>query len=934
MDGFQTSFAAELKKLYNASRISSYRDLATKSGVPPATISEWFTGKFRRTPDWEKVKAIVKACVAHAPDDPEVLRLGDVDWWRREHGRLQSNLDRLPQRPRHPRTRPTDPVIGQWTPEQLGVHRVVAIDGTDADHAPLTGYLLRTHDERLRQALREGCRFVVLTGSTCTGKTRAAFEAVRAELPELPLLRPFSPDQLLLRASAGDLEHRGVLWLNELHSYLNHAAGPQVVDALAAAVNHPGGVVVVGTTQTAKWDSVMDDGCQHDAVRQFLISVRHIEVPESFVDDADSRARLQAASRDDPRFAYAVEAAANGRVIQALTGGPALLAMLAKPTNAVANALVEAAIDGAVLCGTPEVSEAFLRRAAPGYLTAAQRAAADTWFDDAIMTATKPVKGISALTPLRLAPDPGTPDAFQPHDFLAHHHDTEHARVPATTWSALVDHAPESEARLGLAESAKQRGLYQTAALALLPTVNARAGAEAMSHLLNRDEEWLRFAAERGSEHSIWRMAWRAGESGDRDGAASWWRRHLELTHGYAMSDQVGTLAELGLLDDAVDWLHPAADAGNRIALFATYDLLCWANRHGEAIRTLDGLAIGGDRDAQLRVAWAYADMGDQSEAVRRMTAIAETGDTYAMHWLADAGADAELWTRRAADRGSKWAIRKLASDEDPVASAKLWLNRDIFRASSLYAAGGELAKALALWKPGAEAGDRFSMRMLGELLAQAGERGTAESWLRKAAEEEVAVNVIALAEFLAQESRYTEAAGLVTDAAERGEAWAIDSYVKTLTTAGKRSDAIEWLTDHAVRGSVHCMRQLGEILDSAEWRERAARASGSARSIRRIAREYRDCGRLAEAIELLRPSAAHDSRSTGMLVNILEEMGELDEAEQRLRDSLERGIVAMSALEHFLSSHGREAEAAQLERYGIDVGGQTAEPWQVSPPS
>ncbi|WP_326950929.1 hypothetical protein OG439_20285 [Amycolatopsis sp. NBC_01307] len=934
LDELQRSFGNHLTELYRASKITSHGELATRSEVPKTTVSDWLAGRFAHAPDWDKLQAIVKACVAHAPDDPEVRRLGDLDWWRRDHDRLVHDLQRLPPKPRRERARPEDPRVGQWSADGLGVHRAVTVDGDGTGRAELTGYLPRMHDDRLRRALREGVRIVVLTGSTCTGKTRAAYEAVRAEFAALPLLRPFGPDELLRRAAAGDLRRPGVLWLNELHTYLDHPAGQQVVDALATAVGRPGGVVVVSTTQTAMWDALTDEESPREAAREFLVGVQQFEVPESFADDEDTRAQLADAGVLDARFAYAVQAAPDGRVIQALTGGPALLAMLGQPRHALARALVKAAIDWALLSRDPAVPTAFLQAAAPGYLTEAERVGTGTWFDDAVAAATKPIRGVSALTPLRLAREPGMPDAFRPHDFLVNHWTVAREPAPATSWSALVEHVADLDARLALAASAKAAFLLRIAAHALLPVVREPAAVEAMIWLLdNKDEEWLRFAAEQGSADGIWYLALAATERGDRAEAAHWWRRHLELTHGFAMSDQIGALEEVGLLGEAVEWLRTAADAGKRNALFATYDLLCRADRHAEAVDRLTELADAGDRDAQVRVAWAYDAMGNRDEAVRRMTAIAEAGDSYAMSWLVDTGDNVEFWTRRAVEQGSKWAIKLMDTGEDPLVSAELWRHRNLLRASGLYEAGGDLSKAMELWRPGVDAGDALSMRMFGELLAKSGDRAAAEALLRKSAEDGLAVHRYALVDFLIEGDRHAEAAYLVKDDAERGDMHAVDSYVKILTAASQRSEAITWLEGHAERGSVRCMRLLGKLFDSAVWRERAARAEGGGDLARTFAREHWQAGRTAEAERILRPTASHDGRSARLLVEILEERGELVKAEDLLRGGLERGTVGMHALSWFLEKHGRVAEADRLKRYGIEPGGRTAEPWRLSPP-
>ena len=89
-------------------------------------------------------------------------------------------------------------------PLDLGVHRVLPpIGATWGKGAPepLTPYLQRDHDNVLRQAIRSAANggrsvFAVLAGGSCTGKTRALYEALMEVVPDWPLLRPASADEL------------------------------------------------------------------------------------------------------------------------------------------------------------------------------------------------------------------------------------------------------------------------------------------------------------------------------------------------------------------------------------------------------------------------------------------------------------------------------------------------------------------------------------------------------------------------------------------------------------------------------------------------------------------------------------------------------------------------------------------------------------------
>ena len=80
-------------------------------------------------------------------------------------------------------TEPPDRPAGRWTTAGLGVHE--AIGGGPppqaAKAAPLSAYVRRPHDERLREVLdpaNEYSRLVVIRGDALTGTSRTIYEAV------------------------------------------------------------------------------------------------------------------------------------------------------------------------------------------------------------------------------------------------------------------------------------------------------------------------------------------------------------------------------------------------------------------------------------------------------------------------------------------------------------------------------------------------------------------------------------------------------------------------------------------------------------------------------------------------------------------------------------------------------------------------------------
>lgn len=113
-------------------------------------------------------------------------------------------------------------------PIAVGVHpaprrETATLEGAGAarvggDRVPV--YVPRDIDAELRGELTRG-GFVLLVGDSTAGKTRAAFEAVRAILPDHTLIMPQSRDGVTAAVQKAATIRRCVLWLNDLEGYLD-----------------------------------------------------------------------------------------------------------------------------------------------------------------------------------------------------------------------------------------------------------------------------------------------------------------------------------------------------------------------------------------------------------------------------------------------------------------------------------------------------------------------------------------------------------------------------------------------------------------------------------------------------------------------------------------------------------------------------------------
>ena len=154
--------------------------------------------------------------------------------------------------------------VRAWDAQRLGVHRAISADAAPGQAMPeLTVYVERDHDVRLRDLLSSpaGPVMVVVVGGSSTGKTRAAFEAVRQCLPDWSLLRPVDAADLLDQVRSGAAGPETVLWLNETQIFLR--GQPDVSVALRRLLAGSEPVVVMGTIWPEFWKELTptpDDG--------------------------------------------------------------------------------------------------------------------------------------------------------------------------------------------------------------------------------------------------------------------------------------------------------------------------------------------------------------------------------------------------------------------------------------------------------------------------------------------------------------------------------------------------------------------------------------------------------------------------------------------------------------------------------------------------
>jgi len=349
-------------------------------------------------------------------------------------------------------------VSGIDDPIRLGVHPATAVEHGDGrvDRTPV--FVERDRMTDLKAALTAG-GFVLVVGDSTAGKTRLAYEAMRACLPRHMCIKPETPDALPAAIIAASQQRPSVLWLDDLERYLGMGGLTQT--DLAELIERSR-IVVLATMRSHERD---DLSARHDPQR--APSDRQVaRVGREVLSAVDREIRLQPRWSDrelaragelthDVRIAQVLNSADKHGLAEAMAAGPQLLAewqgawsAARRPVpgrtfgDARGAALVAAAVDvrragyhRPVPIGILQVlHEEYLRDRGGATLRPG------SW-ENALAWATQPLHATSSLL------QPAGDDNYLAFDYLvdATAWDPASSTVPDATWHALIEYAEPAD---------------------------------------------------------------------------------------------------------------------------------------------------------------------------------------------------------------------------------------------------------------------------------------------------------------------------------------------------------------------------------------------------------------------------------------------------------------------------------------------------------
>ncbi|MFI8933039.1 tetratricopeptide repeat protein [Streptomyces sp. NPDC053474] len=501
-----------LKKIAHASQGSE------RPSVSASAVSAWKTGQ-RIPSSWSVLESFLSALEKAAS-----LPRGRFD--RRSWERLYKSAQRDPVAAEHPGVATF--LVREADPLELKVHRARTTEDGNAPPA----YIPRDIDPAVRNALSrfgEDGGVLLLTGPSTAGKTRCAYEAMTATLPDHRLIVPHHvtdlPHAVSEAVRAARSGTRCVLWLNDMEQHL----GPEGLALNDIRALRAARTVVLGTMRSR----IRVDLPSHELVRL----AEEFEVERLWSPKELERAREKLRSHRDERLRLALDQADDFGIAETLATGPQLWRELRSASVVNGNprgaALVWTAIDLALAGLTDPLSVELLKELHERYLPGRNKQLiAPEPFGTALSWATSPRDAVTRL----LIPEG---DGLRPFDYLLDAHLRDRGPspelIPDEIWEVALKQGSRKHQRFGIALAAHANDRMDIGRRALLPLADAGDvdTLRTLGLLYERGDAreaigWLQRAIDAGDVLSLRLMGNLHFRKRDRQTASEWYRQAAE----------------------------------------------------------------------------------------------------------------------------------------------------------------------------------------------------------------------------------------------------------------------------------------------------------------------------------------------------------------------------------------------------------------------
>lgn len=787
-------------------------------------------------------------------------------------------------------------------PIALGVHRAIQdiSDGRKMKRPDvLPAYIKRDFDDDLVMALSRCMRssgLILLVGTSSTGKTRSAYEALKSVMPNWKVVQPITPQRLLAVLTEISNWKKTIIWLNEAQDYLDAGEGNELAAQLIRLLADATSFIVVGTLWPDKYHELINEGISNNggvskSARRSLLHSAIIVPVGTQLSAAEMRTARELAQQDSS-LRLAIDYGGH-KIMQSLAAGPDLIHHWETSPTPQASAVLTAAIDARMLGVNGPLTRNFLRSGATAYLSGHDRAGLlsdGQIFEAALQYARSPLKG--AVYALNEITSPrGRTLGYRIADYLHEYGASLRllAEIGSEFWAALEKHIVDPSDLFKLGEAAKITNELEWAEMLFKKAIKlgSKEASVELAHMfaaqlrITEADLILSEAVENGDTNA-WLTHFRLLRSQGRlVDAERTLRRAIQLKAPWSISSS-GRVSKYG-----IEHYGPVLGFSTNVYQFGPRseltDLLLSQGRHEDAI-----------------VTWREAVEADENYARQHLARLLTE------HGLVDEAEDNLARATMSGEPGARYQLAVLLEEQ------------------------GRANDVMEVWQEGILLKEARSAQNLGEFLLKIGRAADAERVLRTAVDREDGEAWIDLLELYTKQGRQGEVESLLHRAIEREFPGARSEMAVFLQERGRTADVRGLLGAAIEAGEKDAWKRLAEFFIDTEanqlaavpvLRNAATRKERDADSILATLLTLHSSYDEAEQIRL-RMVATGEYRARFGLAGFYAGQGRFDDAERVLREAVRHSEThAREYLADFLTAQNRSADVQLLWREGIATG-------------